>query len=74
MLNHVLYDQKRIYEKCGAFPSDLWPATAVEQHRDAPNWPLCCTTTETQPRSDTVPPTSFGMHVDMVLVPCALRV
>ena len=74
MLNNVSYYQNRRYEKRGAFPSDLWPATPVQQHLDAPIWPSCCTTTETQPNSDTVPPTSFGVHVDMVLVPCALRV
>ena len=34
---------------------------------------FCCMTTEMQPRSHTVPPASFSMHVDMVLVPCVLR-
>ena len=27
-----------------------------------------------QPRSDAVPPTSFSIRVEMVLVPCVLRV
>ena len=43
------------------------------QQHDAPIWPSCCTRTEMQRPSDAVPPTSFNMHVDMVLVPCALR-
>ena len=63
MLNNVSYDQTRSYQKREAFRSDLLPATAVQQHHDEPIWPSCCTTTETQPHSDTVASSSFNMHV-----------
>ena len=72
LLYHVSYERNRIYEK-GASLRPAAAAAAAQQHHDAPIWPSCCTTTEMQPHSDTVPPTSFSIHVDMVLVPCVLH-
>ena len=62
----LVHDEKS--KRCFALTSDLLELliAAEQQHHNAPICPSCCTTTEMQPRSDTVPPTSFSVHVNMV--------
>ena len=62
----LVHDEKS--KRCFALTSDLQQLliAAAQKHHYAPIWPSCCTTTEMQPHSDAVPPTSFSMHVGMV--------